>query len=1034
MAKSPSPILKILLRFFNTRAAAVYLLAFAAAIGIATFIENDFGTSAAQKLVYKAAWFEVLLVLFSITLVVNVIQYKFVQRRKWALLIFHLAMVIIIIGAGITRYWGYEGVMHIRENAASNEIYSYDTYLNYTAQYKGQTFRFHEPVLFASVGDNHLEETYFIGDKEVKVVVKDVVPNPVQTMISDPEGVPTLKVVFGGEGGREEYFLNPGDRRQIQGVRFNFSEESIAGAINISLRDGELYLQADKDLIQMVMADQSRDTLAAFAQHPLKLRSLYNNGEQAFVFGDYQKAARVELQEGSRKVESSSTLAVLLQVHIGEEEFERYVFGTKGNLGRAEVFSVDGFNLAISYGARVIELPFNLFLHDFIVERYPGTNNPAAFASEVTLSDSRTGLQEDCRIYMNHVLDHDGYRFFQSSYDRDELGSYLSVNYDKPGTVVSYIGYALLTLGLVLVFFSKNTRFFQLSQMIDKLRSTSAVLLFVALGIGFSDLHAQQIVEAQLEAVEENHADLLSKLVVQDFRGRMKPLHTLTRELLRKVSGSEQYKELNADQVIFSMYANKSSWYPVPLIKLGKRSGIAESLGLKDGDKAAYRDFFNVDGQYKLADAVREANNTKPAERGVFEKQLIKVDERLNILNMVFSGSFFRVVPLDNDVNNTWVSERSHVNQGQNRALADRFFSAYREALHQAMHDGNYDRPNQIISELKQYQQTVGAEVMPSEAKLKTEIWLNKSKVFNRLALYYFTLGLLFLILLFYTVFRPNSGIERLQNLFIVLVLLGFVAQTTGLGLRWYVSGRAPWSNGYESMIYIAWTATLAGILFTRRSLGGMAATLVLSGTVLLIAMLSYLDPEITPLVPVLRSYWLTIHVSLEAGSYGFLMLGAIIGFINLMLFAVMRETNKKRILRIIKEMSYISEMTLIGGIVMLSVGTYLGGVWANESWGRYWGWDAKETWALVSILVYAFILHMRLVPGLKSLFAFNFATLFGLSSVIMTYFGVNYYLSGLHSYAAGDPVPIPTWVYFAVAIMALMSALAYWRKRAVGL
>jgi cytochrome c-type biogenesis protein CcsB len=323
---------------------------------------------------------------------------------------------------------------------------------------------------------------------------------------------------------------------------------------------------------------------------------------------------------------------------------------------------------------------------------------------------------------------------------------------------------------------------------------------------------------------------------------------------------------------------------------------------------------------------------------------------------------------------------------------------------------------------------------MPSEAKLKTEIWLNKSKVFNRLALYYFTLGLLFLILLFYTVFRPNSGIERLQNLFIVLVLLGFVAQTTGLGLRWYVSGRAPWSNGYESMIYIAWTATLAGILFTRRSLGGMAATLVLSGTVLLIAMLSYLDPEITPLVPVLRSYWLTIHVSLEAGSYGFLMLGAIIGFINLMLFAVMRETNKKRILRIIKEMSYISEMTLIGGIVMLSVGTYLGGVWANESWGRYWGWDAKETWALVSILVYAFILHMRLVPGLKSLFAFNFATLFGLSSVIMTYFGVNYYLSGLHSYAAGDPVPIPTWVYFAVAIMALMSALAYWRKRAVGL
>jgi len=239
--------------------------------------------------------------------------------------------------------------------------------------------------------------------------------------------------------------------------------------------------------------------------------------------------------------------------------------------------------------------------------------------------------------------------------------------------------------------------------------------------------------------------------------------------------------------------------------------------------------------------------------------------------------------------------------------------------------------------------------------------------------------------------------------------------------LRWYVSGRAPWSNGYESMIYIAWTTTLAGILFTRKSIGGLAATMVLASTVLLIALLSYLDPEITPLVPVLKSYWLTIHVSLEAGSYGFLLLGAIIGLLNLVLMAFATQKNKINVKRVVTEMSYISEMTLIGGIIMLSTGTYLGGIWANESWGRYWGWDAKETWALVSILVYAFILHMRLVPGLKSLLAFNIATLFGLSTIIMTYFGVNYYLSGLHSYAAGDPIPVPNWVYgLAISFIAI--------------
>lgn len=231
-------------------------------------------------------------------------------------------------------------------------------------------------------------------------------------------------------------------------------------------------------------------------------------------------------------------------------------------------------------------------------------------------------------------------------------------------------------------------------------------------------------------------------------------------------------------------------------------------------------------------------------------------------------------------------------------------------------------------------------------------------------------------------------------------------------------------------MIYIAWTTVLAGLLFSRKSLGGLTATTMLSAIVLMVAGMSWLDPEITPLVPVLKSYWLTIHVSLEAGSYGFLVLGALIGALNLLLMIFATETNKARMNRIIDEMSCTSEMTILGGLIMLSTGTYLGGVWANESWGRYWGWDAKETWALVSILVYSFILHMRLIPGLKGRFAYNTATLFGFASVMMTYFGVNYYLSGLHSYAAGDPVPIPTFVYYIFFGLVAISLIAYWKNR----
>jgi cytochrome c-type biogenesis protein CcsB len=532
-------------------------------------------------------------------------------------------------------------------------------------------------------------------------------------------------------------------------------------------------------------------------------------------------------------------------------------------------------------------------------------------------------------------------------------------------------------------------------------------------------------------AISEAHAELFSRMVVQDNRGRMKPMHTTTRELMRKVVRKESFNGLNADQVILGMFVNSQDWIAVPLVKLGMHEQIHLILDVPD-PMAAYTDFFNEAGEYKLRDEVRKANSLQPIDRGVFEKELIKIDERVNIINMIFSGHFFKLIPIPGDPNNTWVGPHltRHGLDNQENPIADKFFATYVPALRESMVTKDYSLPDLLLNELRTYQEQMGADVMPSEAKVKAEIILNDLNVFNRLAALYAILGILFLFFLFYSVFKPEANLKLAYTILFFTMLAGFIFHVTGLGLRWYVSGRAPWSNGYESMIYIAFTTVLAGLLFGRKSFGALAATMVLSATVLLVAMLSYLDPEITPLVPVLRSYWLTIHVSLEAGSYGFLMLGAVIGLINLILMIFLSNKNEKRIHRIVKEMTYLSEMTLIGGLFMISIGTYLGGVWANESWGRYWGWDAKETWALVTILVYAFILHMRLIPKMNGLYAFNFASIFGLASVIMTYYGVNYYLSGLHSYAAGDPVPVPQWVYIAVAAIMLISLLAWIRKR----
>lgn len=1021
---------KLLFPFFNTKAASVYLLAFAAAVGIATFVENDFGTSAAQKLIYKATWFEVLLVLFSITLIVNVITYRFIQQKKWALLIFHLSMVVIIAGAGITRYFSYEGIMHIRENNVSNVIYSSDTYLNFKVQQNGNQYAFEEPILISSLGSNNFEKSYQIGNSVIDVKLKNVIPNPQKIVETSGTYNPTIKVVFGTSNGREEYFIPLGTQQNVNGNLFNFTEDEIVGAINLKLIEGKPYIKTLSEFEVLTMATQTKVTLEANQWQPLTLRALYSNQNTQFVFGDFTENGEVKLISAKRKIDGSSQVALIMEVNVDDKAYETTLTGMKGNVGKPEIINANNNQISIGYGAKLISLPFSLQLNKFIMDRHPGTNSPASFESEVVLLDPRNNLEMPYRIYMNNILDYDGYRFFQSSYDKDEKGTYLSVNHDFVGTWVTYLGYILLTIGMVMVFFSQNTRFHKLRKSLSKIQNEKVIpiLLF---GLFFS----QNIVaQDQLNFVSQEHTNLVSKLVVQDFRGRMKPMHTLDRELLRKFLGSESFEGQNADQVILSMYTNPENWYGVPIIKLGKHPKIAEVLGIPNQSYASFKDFFLPDGSYKLRDFVAESNGKKPIDKGVFDKNLIKVDERVNVVNMVFSGSFLKVIPLENDANNTWVSTNNHMVQNADLTIAKQFFASYKNALHQAVHDGNYALPNQIINELNTYQETYGKAVMPSETKLSAEIFLNNLKVFSRLAFFNFFLGLLFLGLMFFNVFKPNVNITKIQKTLTLFFVVSLVFHGVGLALRWYVSGRAPWSNGYESMIYIAFTSALAGFIFARKSLGATAATLVLSGTVLLIALLSYLDPEITPLVPVLNSYWLTIHVSLEAGSYGFLLLGGIIGFINLVLIGIAQEKSKNRILGMVKEMSFISEMTLIGGLVMLSIGTYLGGVWANESWGRYWGWDAKETWALVSILVYAFILHMRLIPGLRGFFAFNFASLFGLSSIIMTYFGVNYYLSGLHSYAAGDPIPVPNWVYIASISLLIVSAIAYFKKKKLNL
>ena len=275
-------------------------------------------------------------------------------------------------------------------------------------------------------------------------------------------------------------------------------------------------------------------------------------------------------------------------------------------------------------------------------------------------------------------------------------------------------------------------------------------------------------------------------------------------------------------------------------------------------------------------------------------------------------------------------------------------------------------------------------------------------------------------------VLSKNWFISQSYSISKFSIYILFFIHAIGLIARWYISGHAPWSDGYESMIYVAWATMLFGIYFGKKSELTLASTTFVTSMILMIAHWSWMDPAIANLVPVLDSYWLMIHVAVIVGSYGPFTISMILGIVCLLLMILANKKNKELLNINVNELVLINEMSMTIGLVMLTIGNFLGGMWANESWGRYWGWDPKETWALISIMVYAFVIHMRLIPGLKSNFAFTVASILSFGSIIMTYFGVNFYLAGLHSYAKDDQEISVVFISITLAIIFILSFLAY--------
>ena len=1072
---------KIVKELFSMRMMALGLLIFLVAIAKATFIESDFGTPASKIAIYNTTWFEILLLYLTIGLVVNIFRYKMFRREKTAVLAFHLSFIIIIIGAALTRYVGFEGTMPLKEGEVSNLIFSADPYLVIRANDLKHQFEYEEQRWLSEGRENPFSVNFQLPDqKKVTVDYVSYEENFIDTVIqADSLKGRALEFVLAGE----TKYLFDEDQVNIGGLSFSFNHENPEPGLRVFEQGDSLVVESKVpfekiDMMRLSVEDRQKnridssavdafpsDTVVAFEPN-----KLYSFGNQSIMFrGLRNDIGRVRLK-GKKRDEGINYLTVKLST---DDETKTVSLPANHNRFMDPIyFAFAGINFELAYGALPIELPFQVKCLDFQLDRNPGSDMAASYASVVKVIDEKEGIDFDERIFMNNVMDYKGFRFFQSSYYPDESGTILSVNYDWWGTNVTYLGYLLMSIGMMLSIFAPKGRFKGLLKLISKSQKNKAkmiksILLFIALGMGHQAYahgdhdhdhnhehehhhdhdhdhnhdHSDEPTEMQpsdfkFNFISDELAEKFAYLIVQDDEGRFMPYYTMADKIMRKVHYGRAYEGKNAVQVVTSFHLfGPRIWNEREFIYVSSK--IRDELGV--GKHASIDQLEDEHGQFKWFEDYQKAFKKPDARKNEYDKQIIKLGERYTVLKDVFNFNFLNIVPVPNDEEGHWVKpfslELKDLDQTGNQLAMILLSNTY--ALTQG--EVEQEKVEDILEKLIAHQwegiaflEATGRPFdLPSKTQIKAEINYYSWDLVNHVKNWYFRLGGIMLLLFFIKILaKPTQKtlkiFKRVFIPFAVITAVLFIAHGVALGYLWYITGRAPWSNAYEAVIFIAWITVIAGFLFVKKNAVVLPATILLAGLMLFVTEMNLFDPEITPLQPVLKSYWLMIHVAIITGSYGFLGLAAILGIVNLILY-IARTNNNKRYLNLnINEITAVSEMTMTIGLYMLTIGTFLGGVWANESWGRYWGWDPKETWALVSVLAYAIILHLRFIPYANDKFVFNALSLWGYSAILFTFFGVNFKLVGLHSYAQGEGVvETPMWLWYIIFIFGLFTILS---------
>ncbi|MEO8933607.1 MAG: cytochrome c biogenesis protein ResB, partial [Xanthomarina sp.] len=731
---------------FSTRLTAVLFITFAAAMAIGTFMDAGQETSPTpytRNLIYNTWWFEAILFIFMINFIGNIPKYRLWRKDQWATLMLHLSFILIIIGAGITRYISYEGMMNIREGETENAILSHKTYItayidgDYMVNGQAQRKIVEEEVDFSHRLKNKFHYKTHYNNQDVTFELEKFIGGAEKDVVPDENGKDYLKIVESGDGAPHNHFLESGEVQSIHNVLFSLNKE-VEGAVNITSSEKGITIYSPFEGEYMTMASGVTGQLVKDSLQPLILRSLYKIGGMQMVFPNPVVKGNFDIVKKSEMLLNDEDGLVLKVTSNGETEYVK-LLGGQGYSKPFEKIEIAGLDIAVKYGSKIIELPFSIKLNEFIADKYPGTEKSySSFASEVTVIDEK---QENYnyRIFMNNILDHGGYRFFQAGFDPDEKGTNLSVNHDFYGTWITYIGYFFLYFGMIAILFDSRTRFGDLKRQLKRIKhrkSKALMVLFLFAGLqGFSqdNDHSHSSItpsKAQIDSIlkanitPKAHADKFAHLVIQDASGRMMPINTYASEMLRKLSKNDTYEDFDANQIFLSIQESPLLWYNVPIIYLKPQKGdsIRRLIGVPEGQKfVSLVNFFTENGDYKLAPYLEEAYKAQIPNG--FQKEFKETDQRVNLLYNTIEGYALRIFPIPDDYNNKWISSIEYRRDNYREQIKDSLyanfvnngFSAYLLTLNSAKQSGDFSKAEDLLESFKKTQHKFGSEVMLSD-------------------------------------------------------------------------------------------------------------------------------------------------------------------------------------------------------------------------------------------------------------------------------------------------------------------------------